>query len=296
MKKRNFVSLTIAFSFLAISSTGLCLYLGLKSEVIETVHVLFGLIFTATAVFHIWYNFASLRNYSLNRKIHGIRRELLIAFSCCAALLAVICTGSSIMDDLSHAGRYLSGNGKKHQEPEEGIIFSEISTNEKVKGTSLSLLIREKKEVIAPIIAIWTEDSASGQPNGKLFVPAKKADIPPSLTNTQQHDNSRGRKQFPTSALNTALLPEFTRHNQDHVSNYGQVTPLNNFILATNASVTGPFTVFLEIRYGEKTELYRAVIDPAKSNVFILQDAHTSSNMPSSSKNALIVEGIVEIM
>src|SRR5882672_10701003 len=102
MKKRNFVSLTIAFSFAAISCTGLCLYFGLKSEAIEIVHVLFGLIFTATAIFHICYNFYSLRHYSKSRKESGIKKELVTSLSACLVLLIVMCLDLPFMESLSH--------------------------------------------------------------------------------------------------------------------------------------------------------------------------------------------------
>ncbi len=57
-------------------------------------------------------------------------------------------------------------------------------------------------------------------------------------------------------------------------------------ILKTNTSITNNFTIYLEMRYKGKIELYYAVIDPAKSNVFLLQ---------SSSENEWIREGIVKI-
>ncbi len=68
MKSRNYTSLTIAFAFIAIAITGLSLYFGVKSEAIETIHVLFGWIFTGFAIAHIWFNFKSIRNYSKDRK------------------------------------------------------------------------------------------------------------------------------------------------------------------------------------------------------------------------------------
>lgn len=270
MKNRNFVSLSISFSFVAIAVTGIFLYLGIKSEAIEIVHVLFGLIFTGLAVFHIRYNFASIKNYSANRKTNGIRKELVASGLVNSLLLLLMCLGFSFMDELTHAGRDLVGNGKRQERRGEGVVFSQLSTNQHIQGTSLQLIIWEQEEVLAPVIAIWVEET-DGKLTEGLLVPAQRLTIPATVRRAQDLENPGIRSQVQYSVLQHDILPEFNRRRREIRPNYDRATPLNSFILQTNTSARQRFMLYLEMNYLNRTELYSATIDPAANTVFLLQ-------------------------
>ena len=53
MKKKNLISLSVAFAFLALSITGILLYVKQKAHAVEMTHTIFGLIFVSFAIFHI---------------------------------------------------------------------------------------------------------------------------------------------------------------------------------------------------------------------------------------------------
>jgi undecaprenyl pyrophosphate phosphatase UppP len=67
-KKKNIISLTIAFAFLSIAITGLLLYFAIKSGPVTAIHVAFGLLFIGFAIFHIKNNRASKKAYSTEQK------------------------------------------------------------------------------------------------------------------------------------------------------------------------------------------------------------------------------------
>jgi len=60
MKKKNIISLSVAFAFLALSITGILLYVKQKAHAVEMTHTIFGLIFVSFAVFHIVNNWSSI--------------------------------------------------------------------------------------------------------------------------------------------------------------------------------------------------------------------------------------------
>ncbi|MCW3083850.1 MAG: hypothetical protein JWP12_1216 [Bacteroidetes bacterium] len=284
MKSRNFVSLTIAFSFLAISVTGLLLYFGVKSESIETIHVLFGLLFTGFAIFHIWYNFSSLKNYSKNRKTNVIKKEFAFASLIFIFLTIVMCLGFSFIEDLSHAGRILAGHNKSHQRKDEGLSFSQLSTNENVKGTSLHFVIWENEEVLAPSIVIWVADSNKKYIEN-IFLPAKVLTVPASVFDSRDFEKPDLRKELKFNDFNPALFRKFTKNNPNLKFNFSNATPISSFMLETNTHAKNNFTICLEIMYAGTTEFYYATINASKNSTFLLQ----------SSQNRFIKKGVVII-
>jgi hypothetical protein len=111
MKYRNFISLMMAFCFMATAGTGMCYFFGIKSDAIEAIHVLFGLVFTVLSVLHICRNISSLKKYSVNGKGKSIRKELLLGLIAVSVLL-LICFSGQFAVDLAHSGRRLFKNEK----------------------------------------------------------------------------------------------------------------------------------------------------------------------------------------
>lgn len=267
MRNRNLVSLSIAFGFVAVALTGLCLYFGIKADAVEIIHVLFGLLFTGLIVFHILYNFSSLKNYTRDRKTRRMKKELLISLSVSTLLLVTMCSGLPVLEDLSHAGRSLFGFNKKsdRKRPDQGAIFNEISTNRDIKGTPLHLIIQVNRNVVAPIMAIWTEDSTNKGVE-TLFLPTKKM-------------------ERPSASSSADLLPEFTKRSPDHRPNYDHMPPAQSFILDTHTHAGNRFTIYLEMRYKDTIELYTAAIDSSTSKLFVFTGV----------KHDLLREGIIRI-
>jgi hypothetical protein len=63
MKKRNLVSLLVAFSFLVLAVTGLIIFLSPSSKFVDTLHSSMGVVFISFAVLHLFNNFKSLKGY-----------------------------------------------------------------------------------------------------------------------------------------------------------------------------------------------------------------------------------------
>ncbi|AUD00523.1 DUF4405 domain-containing protein [Spirosoma pollinicola] len=78
MKSKNLVSLSVAAVFFVLAITGLLIYFGQGSHVVEHTHAWFGVLFVAAAIFHIMNNWASIVGYSKNRRTGGIQKELVV--------------------------------------------------------------------------------------------------------------------------------------------------------------------------------------------------------------------------
>jgi hypothetical protein len=63
MKKRNLVSLLIAFSFLVMAITGLVIFFSPASKFLDTLHACMGIVFIAMALLHILNNMKTLKGY-----------------------------------------------------------------------------------------------------------------------------------------------------------------------------------------------------------------------------------------
>jgi hypothetical protein len=61
------------------------------------------------------YNFPTVKNYTKDRKTRGLKIEFIVSFQVGIVLLVLMCSGFPVMEDLSHAGRSLTGHGKRHE-------------------------------------------------------------------------------------------------------------------------------------------------------------------------------------
>jgi hypothetical protein len=284
-KNRNFVSILIVFGFLAISITGVCYFIGVKSNIIEVVHVLFGLLFVVLIGFHIFYNFTSLKNYSVNRKVKSIRKELIIGTSISLVLLAIMCFNLDFSFDLANSGKNLLSSGRKNNDRQkDALIFNEIATNEEVKGTSLKFIIWLNDDVVAPTVVIWGYDVQS-KINENLFLPAKRVEIPPSINHIEDFQKPETEKLITYDSFDSSQMPLFSKSNINLIPNFERATPFGNFILETNIKAKGNFIIFIEINYNGEIELYQTNIDKTTNTIFQLK----------SPKNQFIRKAIVII-
>ena len=274
MKKKNLISLSVAFSFLALSVTGILIYLKQSPHAVKITHTIFGLVFVGFAIFHILNNWSSIVSYSKERQSGKYQKELIWV----TGIFGLVLIGglTEVLEPIAEAGRLLV----KRPPRVEKLSFDQIATNKDLKGTLMSLMIQKNKAIDFPVMAIWVEDSAHHFVEN-LFVPAQIAVIGES----EEAKREAKQGEFERQPFSADALPTFKTHATDTKANFDKTTPTDNFILDTKTTAKGAFSVFLEIKNKDKTELYEAQIDAAKSDVFKLK----------SKDNSLIYKGLVEI-
>jgi Domain of unknown function (DUF4405) len=239
MKKKHLISLTIGFTFLAMSVTGILLYFKQKPHFVEITHTLVGLLFTGFAVFHIVNNWSSIMGYSKERKTGKYQKELWYA----ALIAGVVIVGglTEILEPVAEVGEVLGGGGgdRKGGRPQR-LMFEEIESNKDTKGTAMSLLVQQTREAHEATVACWVEDSTH---------------------------------KFVENVLvsNAAALPTWQSKANGAKPNYDKETPHDSFILNTHTTAKAPFFVVIEIQKGSKTELYETQISSNQSTAALLK-------------------------
>ncbi len=273
MKRKNIISLSVAFAFLSLSITGILLYIKQKAHAVEITHTVFGLIFVSFAVFHIVNNWSSITGYSKERKSGKFQKEFIIAFLVFGVVLAG--TASEILEPVAEAGSIFAG--KRPKRP-ENLSFEEIKTNQDSKGTALRILIEENKETELPIVAIWVED-ADHKFVENLYVPAKEAKIPASEEEAREG-------HFEMSDFKPTSLPNWQAKASIKSSLSEKETPHENFVVNSKTSAKGIFYVMLEVKSKGKNEVYEAKVEEENGGISKLQ-----------SKGSLLIKsGLVELL
>ena len=108
MKSKNLVSLSVAAVFFVLAITGLLIYFGQGTHVVEHTHAWFGILFVTAAVFHIVNNWSSLTGYTKNRRTGSIQREFVLP-GCWLSLIFAAGIGFDVpvFDKLANAGKDL---------------------------------------------------------------------------------------------------------------------------------------------------------------------------------------------
>ena len=117
MKSKNLVSLSVAAVFFVLALTGLLIYFGQGTHIVEHTHAWFGILFVTAAVFHIVNNWSSLVGYSKNRRTGSWQKELFLPLLIVAIFAAGIGFGIPVFDKLANAGKELVRGPKPRQEP-----------------------------------------------------------------------------------------------------------------------------------------------------------------------------------
>jgi Domain of unknown function (DUF4405) len=273
MKRKNIISLSIAFAFLSLSITGILLYIKQKAHAVEITHTIFGLIFVGFAVFHILNNWSSITGYSKEKKSGKFQKEFIIAASIFG--LVLIGTVTEVLEPVAEAGRVFAGKRPPRQEK---LSFDEVKTNQEQKGNSLRVLIEKNKEIELPIVTIWVED-ADHKFVENLFVPAKIAMMP--------KDEEEAREgHFEMADFKAESMSIWQAKASVKNSLYERETPHDNFVVSSQTSAKGTFFVMMEIKANDKSEVYEAKIDETTGGISKLK----------SKTNSLIKSGLVEIL
>lgn len=262
MKRKNIISLSVALAFLALSTTGLLLYLKQKSHAVEITHTIFGLLFIGFAVFHILNNWISLKAYTKEQKRGGkIRKEFLLA----SALFGVVLVGAGFnlppFEPIAEAGRIFAGERKRT----ERLSFDKVKTNETLlvgRSRMMEIFVEMNRETQLPAIAIWTEDSAHRFVDA-LFVPAKIAAV--ESGEDPREAIAEGEVEM------TDFKPEtfFAKPPAASITaNYAEATPTGNFVLQTKTIAHGKYYVVMEVKSNGKVERYSVEIDDRHTEIF----------------------------
>lgn len=277
MKRKNIISLSVAFAFLSLSITGILLYIKQKAHAVEITHTIFGLIFVGFAVFHILNNWSSITGYSKTRASDKVpskfKKEFIIAFLVFGVVLAG--TASEILEPVAEAGKFFA---PKRPPRAEKLTFEEVKTNQDLKGTALRILVEKNKETELPIVAIWVED-ADHKFVENLYVPAKEAKMPESEEEAREG-------HFDISDFNPATLLTWQAKASIKSSLSEKETPHENFVVNSKTMAKGMFYVMMEVKSKDKNEVYEAKVDETTGGLSKLK----------STGNNLIKSGLVEIL
>lgn len=148
--KKKIISLSVAFIFLTLSITGILLYIKQKSHAIEISHVIFGLLFIAMAAFHIYNNWASLKNYSKPRNSPKLSKEIIYVFIAFAVILTLSLT--SVLEPIAEFGRIFGkGEGERGK---QGISFVEKKSNQNKAGKEVVLMVQKNEKAMFAALTI----------------------------------------------------------------------------------------------------------------------------------------------
>lgn len=231
MKRKNLISLTIAFAFTALAITGILLYVKQKAHFIEITHTLTGLLFVGFAVFHIVNNWSSITGYSKDKKSGGIKKELFVA----AAIAGIVIIGglTEVLEPVAEFGRIFKEKPKG--EKPEIVNFEEIASNIEASGADFTLIVQQNKEAHEAQIAIWVEDSTH---------------------------------QFVENIL-VAKDTQVADYKNNATPNYDKPLPKDSFILHSKSKAKAPFFVKLAIQKEATNELYEAKVIATKGAVVL---------------------------
>ncbi|MDI9355912.1 MAG: DUF4405 domain-containing protein [Chitinophagaceae bacterium] len=124
MKNKNLVSLNIGLSFLVIAVSGIIMYIGQKNHAVETLHILFGLIFLSFIGFHIKNNWGSLKKYSF-RSADGQKkwsREIIVGL----IIFSIFFVGGAfkipLFETIAHGVKKLANTEKRNDNPKYEVV------------------------------------------------------------------------------------------------------------------------------------------------------------------------------
>jgi hypothetical protein len=146
MKRKNQISLSLAFIFLTLGTTGILMFLKQKSHPVEMAHTIFGLLFVGFAVFHIYNNWGSLKTYSKDKVSRSWKKELMFALAGGLIILTLALTG--VLEPVAEFGRIFAP--KRQGSP--AIMFQEKKTLETASGKTATLILQRKQsEMFTPL-------------------------------------------------------------------------------------------------------------------------------------------------
>jgi hypothetical protein len=168
MKSKNLISLSLAFIFLTLGTTGILMYLKQKSHPVEMAHTIFGLLFVGFAIFHISNNWGSLKTYSKDRVSRSWKKELMFALA--GGLIILMLALTEVLEPVAEFGRIFAP--KRQGSP--AIMFQEKKTLETASGKTATLILQRKQSEMFTPLKVELADS-TGKIVSTLFEDIKPA-------------------------------------------------------------------------------------------------------------------------
>jgi hypothetical protein len=153
MKRKNFISLSLAFIFLFLSISGILMYLKQKAHAVEMAHTIFGLLLVGFAIFHISNNWGSLKLYSKDKVTRSWKKELMVAGVGAIGILVLAATG--VLEPIAEFGRIFAP--KRQNIPT--VNFQVKSTLDSTEGKSATLILQRNKDGMFTPIKVELADS-----------------------------------------------------------------------------------------------------------------------------------------
>lgn len=162
MKRKNFISLSVAFIFLFLSITGILMYLKQKAHPVEMAHTIFGLLFVGFAIFHISNNWGSIKLYSKDKATRSWKKELVVAGL--GAIVILVLAATEVLEPIAEFGRIFAP--KRQGGP--SLSFQVKSTLDSTDGKAATLILQRSKDAMFTPIKVELADS-TGKSIGILF-------------------------------------------------------------------------------------------------------------------------------
>jgi hypothetical protein len=153
MKRKNFISLSLAFIFLTLSTSGVLMYLKQKAHPVEMAHTIFGLLFVGFAIFHIVNNWGSIKLYSKDKVTRSWKKELMVAGLGAIGILVLAVTG--VLEPVAEFGRIFAPK----REGGATVSFQVKSTLDSLEGKSATLILQRNKDAMFTPIKVELADS-----------------------------------------------------------------------------------------------------------------------------------------
>lgn len=153
MKRKNFISLCLAFIFLFLSTTGILMYLKQKAHPVEMAHTIFGLLFIGFAIFHITNNWGSIKLYSKDKVTRSWKKELMVAGL--GAIVILVLAATEVLEPIAEFGRIFAP--KRQNIP--SVNFQVKSTLDSLTGSSATLILQRNQESMFTPIKVELADS-----------------------------------------------------------------------------------------------------------------------------------------
>jgi Domain of unknown function (DUF4405) len=251
MKRKNIISLTVAFAFLALGTTGILLFVKQKEHFVEITHTVFGLLFVGFAIFHILNNWGSIKSYSTERTTGKFQKELLVS----AGIFGVVLIGgvTEFLEPVAEAGRIFAS---KRPERAQMLSFEEIKTNQKTQGLDVEVLIEKQKDINLPAVAMWVE-SDTGRFLELIFAPAVIEELSAGTEDIREALREGKVKQTTFAVTQFTGLKDFVLK-----PNYEKGTPNENLKLLSKIYVKAPYVLKLQAICNGKTEVFQGQVLP----------------------------------
>ena len=158
MKNKNLVSLLMAGVILVLAFTGLWLFGVSHNHLTSGIHLTFGVLFVAVAIFHIKNNWGSLKKYSAKTATEPtsskkIPKEFLWASGIVAAFLVSAWFELPPLGSLDKASDELRGLWQKQPQGRRKM-FAEIETNKASEGKGITLQFEKSKSAQLPFVTV----------------------------------------------------------------------------------------------------------------------------------------------